>query len=107
MDNLVEKYTYRIEWSEEDNTHIAKCLEFPSLLTHGSTAQEALKEIEIVVDETINWMKEDGEVIPEPLSARKYKGNLTLRVPPELHKMLVMKSLEERVSINQYIISRL
>lgn len=107
MDKLVEKYTYRIEWSEEDNTHIAKCLEFPSLLTHGETAQEALKEIEFVVGETISWMKEDGEVIPEPLSARKYKGNLTLRVPPELHKSLVIKALEERVSINQYIISRL
>ncbi|MGL1891585.1 MAG: type II toxin-antitoxin system HicB family antitoxin [Spirochaetaceae bacterium] len=107
MDNLVEKYTYRIEWSVEDNTHIAKCLEFPSLLTHGNTAQEALKEIEIVVSETISWMLEDGETIPEPLSARKYKGNLTLRVPPELHKALVLKSLEERVSINQYIVSRL
>ena len=107
MDNIVEKYTYRIEWSEEDNTHIAKCLEFPSLLTHGKTAQEALKEIEFVVDEAISWMREDKETIPEPLSARKYKGNLTLRVPPELHKALVIKSLEERVSINQYIVSRL
>lgn len=86
MDNLVEKYTYRIEWSEEDNTHIAKCLEFPSLRTHGESAQEALKEMEFVVDETISWMKEDGEVLPEPLSARKYKENLTRRVPPELHK---------------------
>jgi predicted HicB family RNase H-like nuclease len=60
-----------------------------------------------VIDETVKWMKEDGEVIPEPLSARKYKGNLTLRVPPELHKALVIKSLEEKVSINQYIVSRL
>lgn len=107
MDNIVEKYTYRIEWSEEDNTHIARCLEFPSLITHGETAQSALKEMEFVVNESISWMREDGEQIPEPLSARKYKGNLTLRVPPELHKALVLKALEEQVSINQYIISRL
>lgn len=107
MDNIVERYTYRIEWSEEDKTHIARCLEFPSLLTHGDTAQEALKEMEFVVDETISWMKEDGEVIPEPLSSKKYKGNLTLRVPPELHRALAIKALEESVSINQYIISRL
>ena len=70
-------------------------------------AQDALKEIEFVVDEAILWMKKDGETVPEPLSARKYKGNLTLRVPPELHKALVIKSLEQRVSVNQYIISRL
>jgi len=107
MDKIVERYTYRIEWSEEDKTHIARCLEFPSLLTHGDTAQEALKEMEFVVGETITWMKEDGENIPEPLSSRKYKGNLTLRVPPELHRALAIKALEESVSINQYIISRL
>ena len=107
MDNIVEKYTYRIEWSEEDKTHIAKCLEFPSLLAHGETAQEALKEMEFVVSETILWMKEEGEVIPEPLSAKKYKGNLTLRVPPELHRALAIKALEQSVSINQYIVSRL
>ena len=41
-----EKYTYRVEWSEEDNTHIARCLEFPSLQAHGKTAIQALKEIE-------------------------------------------------------------
>jgi len=31
------KYTYRIEWSAEDQLHIARCLEFPSLATHGNT----------------------------------------------------------------------
>ena len=46
--DLIEKYTYRVEWSEEDNTHIAKCLEFPSLSAHGKTAKEALSEIENV-----------------------------------------------------------
>jgi len=24
---LTEKYTYRVEWSEEDKTHIARCLD--------------------------------------------------------------------------------
>ena len=53
MDKIIEKYTYRIEWSEEDKVHIARCLEFPSLATHGDTAEEALHEIEKVVEETI------------------------------------------------------
>ena len=107
MDNLVEKYTYRIEWSEEDNTHVARCLEFPSLSAHGSTANEALREIEFVVDETIKWMMEDKEEVPEPLGLKKFKGNLTLRVPPEIHKELAIKSAEEGVSINQWILSKL
>jgi len=46
---LTEKYTYRVEWSEEDKTHIARCLEFPSLMAHGDTIEGALKEIKEVV----------------------------------------------------------
>lgn len=107
MENLLEKYTYRIEWSEEDKTHIARCLEFPSLATHGDTIESALREIEAVVSETIKWMKEENEDIPEPLGKKKFKGNLTLRVPSDVHRSLAIKSAEQGVSINQYILSKL
>ena len=103
----IEKYTYRIEWSEQDNTHIAKCLEFPSLMAHGKTTELALREIETVVDESINWLMEDKQQIPEPLGLKKYKGNLTLRIPPEIHRELAIKSAEEGISINKFILSKL
>jgi len=105
--DLIDKYTYRVEWSEEDNTHIARCLEFPSLMAHGDSSIEALNELEHVVTETIEWMTEEDEEVPEPFGLKKYKGNLTLRVPPELHKNLAIKSAEEGISINKYIISRI
>jgi predicted RNase H-like HicB family nuclease len=69
--NLVEKYTYRVEWSEEDQTHIAHCLEFPSLAAHGATAKKALTEIETVVAATVEWLIEDGESVPEPFGMKK------------------------------------
>jgi len=50
---LIKEYTYRVEWSEEDKLYIARCLEFSSLATHGNTAEDALKEIKKVVEETI------------------------------------------------------
>ncbi len=102
-----DKYTYRIQWSEEDASHIARCLEFPSLAAHGETAEQALKEIEFVVAESIKWMEENGEEIPEPLGKKRYRGNLTLRIPPEKHRELAIRSAEEGVSINQFILSRL
>jgi predicted HicB family RNase H-like nuclease len=105
--SIIDKYTYKVEWSEEDNVHIAGCLEFPSLLAHGNTPGTALSEIEKVVKECINWMEDEGEPIPEPFGLKKFKGNLTLRVPPEVHKKLVMKSAEEGVSLNQYILSKI
>jgi predicted RNase H-like HicB family nuclease len=106
-ENIIDKYTYRVEWSEEDQTHISRCLEYPSLMAHGESPSSALQAIEAVVRETIIWMQEDGEEIPEPFGLKKYKGNLTLRIPPELHKTLAIKSAEEGISINKYILSRI
>ena len=104
---IIEKYTYRVEWSEEDQLHIARCLEFPSLAAHGNTVEDAIKEIEKVVEEAIAWMQEENEEIPEPFGLKRYKGNLTLRVPAEVHRNLSIKSAEEGVSINQYILSKI
>jgi predicted RNase H-like HicB family nuclease len=107
MKHDVKKYTYRIEWSEEDQAHLARCLEFPSLVTHGKTPEKALKEIEVVVAESIKWIEEEKGIVPEPLGARQYKGNLTLRVPPGVHRQLAILSAEQGVSINQLVLSRL
>ncbi|MDR0908948.1 MAG: type II toxin-antitoxin system HicB family antitoxin [Spirochaetaceae bacterium] len=105
--DLVDKYTYRVEWSEEDNTHVAHCLEFPSLMAHGATAGVALNEIENVVQESIKWMEEDNEVIPEPLGLKHFNGNLTLRIPRAVHRELAIRSAEEGVSMNKYILARI
>jgi len=102
-----KRYTYRIEWSDADQAHLARCLEFPSLAAHGSTPEKALAEIEFVVSESLRWMEEEGEPIPEPLGSRRFKGNITLRVPPDVHRRLAILSAEQGVSINQLVLSRL
>ena len=107
MNNKVEKYTFRVEWSEADNTHIAYCLEFPSLAAHGNTAEDALANIVVVVSESIKWLKEENSPIPEPFGIKKYRGNLSLRVPIETHRKLAIQSAEAGVSVNQYILSKL
>jgi len=71
LNELSEKFTYRVEWSQEDQVHIARCLEFPSLKAHGNSAKKALEEIESVVSSSIQWMQEEGEKIPEPF---RYKA---------------------------------
>ncbi len=73
MNNLIDKYTYRIEWSEEDQLFIARCLELSGLSAHGNTNEEALKEIKFVVSESIKWLIEDEKELPEPLGLKKYK----------------------------------
>ncbi|MDR2579415.1 MAG: type II toxin-antitoxin system HicB family antitoxin [Fibromonadaceae bacterium] len=105
--SFTEKYTYRVEWSAEDNVHIANCLEFPSLFAHGSTVQEALLEMKKVIAETIKWMEEESEEIPEPIGLKTYNGYLRLKMPKTVHKKIAIKSAEEGVSINQYILTRI
>lgn len=105
--DLEEKYTYKVEWSEEDQCFIVRCLEFPSLGTHGKTREKAISEMLKVVQETIKWMKEENEEIPLPFSMKKYSGKLTLRLPPEIHKMVEINAILEGISINRYILSSL
>jgi predicted RNase H-like HicB family nuclease len=57
METMIDKYTYRLEWSDEDNCHVARCIEFPSLGAYGKTAEKALKEIRAVVAASIAWMQ--------------------------------------------------
>lgn len=105
--HIAEKYTYRVEWSEEDNTHIAGCLEFPSLAAHGNTAADALAQIVEVVDESIQWLVEENAPPPEPFGLKSVKGNVSLKVPPEIHRKLLIQSAEAGVSVNQYILSKI
>jgi predicted RNase H-like HicB family nuclease len=107
MKNSIDKYTYRIEWSEVDQCHVARCLEFPSLAAHGETIAAALREIEYVVAESVKWMQEEGEAAPESLGLKKFKGLLTLRIPPEKHRDLAIRCAEEGISLNRFILSRL
>ena len=107
MKSKIDKYTYRIEWSEEDKCHVARCLEFPSLGAHGKTAEEALREIRFAVAESIKWLMEENEPVPVPLGLKKFRGHLTVRIPPEKHRELAIRSAEEGVSINQLITSLL
>ncbi len=58
-------------WSEEDQAFIAEVPELPDA-ADGVTYQEALQNVEIVMQEWIQTAKEIGRLIPEP------KGRLML-----------------------------
>jgi len=103
-----DRYTYREEWSEEDDAYLARCLEFPSLLAHGGSPEEAaLAELRSVVAVVVNDMEEAGESIPVPLGSKVYSGKLALRLPKDLHRGAAIRAAEEGVSLNQYLISKL
>jgi predicted RNase H-like HicB family nuclease len=105
--DLIHRLTYRVEWSEEDNVHIAIALELPSIQAHGNSPEKALHEVEVALELALDWMIEKGEKLPEPISLRKFKGDMMVRTSPEKHRDIAMRAAESGVSINQYILSKI
>ena len=68
---------------------------------------EALQGIRSLVAEVVADLDADGEAVPEPFAERTYSGEFKLRIPPELHRALVIKAAEENVSLNRLVSSRL
>lgn len=102
-----EKYTYRVIWSEEDQEHVGLCAEFPSLSWLAPAPGEALNGITKLVSDVIKEMARSKEPIPEPLSLRKYKGHIAVRVPPDQHRELAIEAAEQGVSLNRLISRKL
>jgi predicted HicB family RNase H-like nuclease len=102
-----EKYTYRVMWSEDDEEYVGLCAEFPSLSWLSRTQGEALRGITRLVGDVVKDMARSKEPIPEPLSLRRFKGKLALRIPPEQHRELAMEAAEQGVSLNRLISKKL
>ncbi|RLB39441.1 MAG: toxin-antitoxin system HicB family antitoxin [Deltaproteobacteria bacterium] len=96
-----DHYTFRVTWSDEDHEYVGLCAEFPSLSWLAPSPEEAFSGIRATVADVIVDMKEAGEPIPEPLAGRKYSGKFMVRVPPDLHRNLVVQATEAGVSLNR------
>ncbi len=103
----MDKYTYRVTWSEEDGEYVGLCAEFPSLSWLADTQEAALAGIRDTVRQVIRDMQSTGETIPQPLATRHYSGKFTVRVPPELHRKLQIQAAEEKVSFNRLVSAKL
>jgi len=107
MAKKVDRYTYRVTWSEEDQEYVGQCVELPGMSWLDKSQEKALLGIRKVVAETVMDLRRSKEPVPEPLSARPYSGKFMVRVPPEVHRMLVMKAAESGVSLNRWVSSKL
>lgn len=96
-----DRYTYRVTWSEEDGEYIGQCVGFASLSWLASEPEAALRGIRQVVADVVADLQKNGEPVPEPLATKKYSGRFMVRVPPELHRQLVMEAAESGVSLNR------
>lgn len=60
------RYEISLYWSQEDQAFIAEVPELPGCAADGETYQEALQNIEIVMQEWIETAQDLGRSIPQP-----------------------------------------
>ena len=65
---MQSKYRYEVilYWSEADQSFVAEVPELPGCAADGATYQEALANVETVIEEWIETARELGRSIPEP-----------------------------------------
>ena len=62
----MSKYEVIIYWSKDDQAFIAEVPELPGCAADGATYQEALANVETVIQEWIETAKDLSRPIPEP-----------------------------------------
>jgi len=103
----INKYTYRVMWSEEDEEFVGLCAEFPSLSWLDESQEEALKGITSVVGQCIEDLLSEGKDIPLALSSREYSGKFMVRIPPKVHRDLAIAAAESNISLNRLASAKL
>jgi predicted RNase H-like HicB family nuclease len=66
------KYELIIYWSDEDKAFIAEVPELAGCAADGKTYEEALKNVETVIQEWIETAKDLGRPIPQPRGRLAY-----------------------------------
>ncbi len=60
------KYEIIIYWSKEDQAYIAEVPELAGCVADGKTYQDAIKNVEVVIQEWIETAREVKRPIPQP-----------------------------------------
>jgi predicted HicB family RNase H-like nuclease len=107
MAKFIDRYTYRVTWSEEDQEYVGLCAELNSLSWLEKTPEKALAGIRKLVKDCIHDMEASGEAVPEPIATKNYSGKFMVRVPPQTHRSLAIQAAEAGVSLNRLVASRL
>jgi predicted RNase H-like HicB family nuclease len=62
-----ELYTYRIMWSDEEQTYLGLCAEFPEIGGRGASPDEALENARAQVAQKLQGLRVSGGTPPTPL----------------------------------------
>lgn len=83
-------YSYRVLWSEDADSFMGSCAEFPNLASFGQEQGAVLQGIENLVATAVAAMRHNGEEVPEPLAPRPARIMCVNRLTPEMEQQLAI-----------------
>ena len=69
---MQNRYELVIYWSDEDQRFLVEVPELPGCMSDGASYQEAVKNVEIIIEEWIAAAHALGRHIPEPAGKLMY-----------------------------------
>ncbi len=92
---------------EDGGGWIAEIPELEACKSDGESPEEALINIQDVLEDWLEVAKEDNRPIPSPnfYKHQEFSGKFTLRLSRSLHRFLSNQAEREGVSLNQFVLS--
>ena len=104
--NEVREYGIDIFPDPEDpGWFCARVPDIPTIFTGGASSEEALKNVKEAIAGYLEVCTEDNLPIPKP--TRFYTEELAVRFPKDLHRIIIREAQQEKVTINELIVSLL
>lgn len=97
------KYSFRIQWSDEDESLVATSAEFPGLSAFGETHQEALREAETALELMIETYQASGLPLPKPKPQFELTEPFQVSLPLTLHRQAVALAQSKGVSLHALV----
>lgn len=92
-------YTGTVQFDEEAEIFHGEIINLKDVITFQSTSVEGLKrEFQESINDYVEFCRDRNEEPEKPFS-----GKLTLRLDPELHRKVHMRSKQENKSLNNWI----
>jgi len=96
-------WSYRFEWSDEDNCYVVSIAELKGCMSEGGTNPEATEMIQDALKSYITNSLQYGDEIPEPLKPLDFKGKIPYRTTPDKHYRIAKRAKVLGISINALI----
>lgn len=90
---------------DEDGGYLASVPELPGCFADGATLEEALANLDDVLEDWLAVAIESDDEIPPPRRVEhiSYSGRFSVRVPKSLHRLLAERASAEGCSLNQLV----